>query len=193
MKKYFCSVFLVAIMFLIFSAAVSAEPEIFESIETYKVQGIDENSLRSSLNTNSPCKQDGKVFDAFTTWFVKWNFNWHYKDGVYCISSARSNVEVKFVLPEWENYSEASPKLKTKWDTYMKALKEHEDGHRNLGVEASKAVLSAIKNVPHRSSGEQIKIAANATANRVLENYRAQEREYDRRTGHGAKTGAIFP
>lgn len=190
MKKLFTAVMA---FFIICSVNAYAEAEIFESVETYKVQGLSEKELRKSLSEKSPCKQDGKVFDAYTTWYVKWHFEWHNESGKYRIAKANSNVEVKFTMPEWVNYANAPINLRRKWDKYIKALKEHENGHRDLGVEAAQAVIKAIEDVPARSSGELINNAANAAANRVLERYRAQEKEYDRKTNHGATTGAVFP
>lgn len=190
MKKFTFALFFVL---LLCSRGYCNSPEFFESTETYKVFGTDEQSIRNSMNANSPCKQDGKTFDAFTTWYVRWHFQWRNHDGKYKISKAGSNVEIKFVLPDWQDRNRAPAALQEKWNNYYKALVEHEKGHAKIGREAAAAVIRAIMDVPPQSSGDQVSRAANAAANRVLERYRTEEREYDRKTRHGMKTGAVFP
>lgn len=190
MKKVMLAILLIL---SVFSKSQAQIPEVFEKTETYKVFGNSERSLRENLDKNSPCKQDGKIFDAFTTWYVKWFFKWKYNEGKFEISEANSNVEIKFVMPDWVDKSKASNSLQKKWEKYFAALQEHEAGHRNIGVEAAKAVIVAIKNVPPAFSSETLEKNANAAANRVLERYRTQEEEYDRLTEHGETTGAIFP
>lgn len=191
MKKVMLAMLLIL---SVFSRSQAQIPEVFEKTETYKVFGNSERSLRENLDKNSPCKQDGKVFDAFTTWYVKWFFKWQQNnDGKFEISEANSNVEIKFVMPDWVDKSRASASLQKKWEKYYTALQEHESGHRNIGVEAANAVIVAIKDVPPAFSSETLEKNANTAANRVLERYRTQEKEYDRLTDHGVKTGAIFP
>ncbi|MEW6711044.1 MAG: DUF922 domain-containing protein [Candidatus Riflebacteria bacterium] len=186
--------FLLIIGIFCFSEAILAqEAKVFEKIETYKIYGTNENSIRKSLDKNSPCKQKDKTFDALTTWYVNWYFNWQMLDGKYSISDVNAQVEIKFVLPEWVESRKSSTALKQKWNSYFEALKNHEEGHKKIGIEAANAVIVAIKNVKPQSSSQNLENLANQSANRVLERYRMQEIEYDRATRHGLKTGARFP
>ncbi|MFZ5950366.1 MAG: DUF922 domain-containing protein [Candidatus Rifleibacteriota bacterium] len=186
--------FLLIISIFCFSEAILAQDAmVFEKIETYKISGINENSIRKSLDKNSPCKQKGKTFDAFTTWYVNWYFNWKLLDGKYSITDVNAQVEIKFVLPEWVESSKSPAGLVQKWNSYFRALKDHEDGHKKISIEAANAVIVAIKNVKPQSSSQNLENLANQSANRVLERYRMQEIEYDRTTQHGLKTGARFP
>lgn len=190
MKSAVLSIFFVC---LSFPFLLAQDTEVFEKTETYKIYGQSESELRESLNQASPCKENGTTFDAHTTWYVKWFFTWKYNDGVYKISTANSNVEIKFIMPEWSDKARAPKELQKKWENYYQALLSHEIGHRNIGVEAARAVVSAIKNVQPAINAQIIEKNANAAANRVLERYRTQEKEYDRETAHGTKTGAKFP
>jgi predicted secreted Zn-dependent protease len=186
-----------AIFFSFPQELVAKEPlqntEVFEKTETYKVFGIDEKSIRSYMKDHSPCRQGKEVFDASTTWYVEWFFKWQYANGMYHITEANSNVEIKYIMPQWPDKEKAHTSIQEKWECYFKALSEHEFGHRNIAIEAAKAVNLAIIDIPPGSTSQSLEISANAAANRVLERYRTQEREYDRQTDHGKKTGAVFP
>lgn len=191
-------VFLFIALFLpSLQVVVAKEPvqntEIFEKTETYKVYGTDEKSIRTSITKTTPCIQENEVFDASTTWYVEWFFKWQYANGLYHITEANSNVEIKLIMPEWVDKEKAHPKIRTKWERYFKALSEHEYGHRNIAIEAAKGVNMAIIAIKPCPTSQALEISADAAANRVLERYRTQEKEYDRKTDHGKKTGAVFP
>lgn len=188
MKRFF----IIFILLFVTVCQAEGETEVFEKIETYRFSGLTPAEMRQSLNLSSPVKHEGKTFHAHTTWFVKWYFQWIYEDGKYRINDANSTVEIKFIMPEWIDEAKAPTEVVMKWKQYFIALKQHEDGHAEIGIEAANAVVKAIRDVDPQPDSKQLEAKANAAANRVLERYRMQEIEYDRKTQHGEKTGAIF-
>ena len=57
-------------------------------------------------------------------------------------------VEVTTILPRWIDESEASKRLVERWTRYMAALQLHEDGHKEIGVEAARKVMERLREIP---------------------------------------------
>lgn len=76
--------------------------------------------------------------------------------------------------PRWKPPSNISKETKLEWDKFLQALRDHEYGHVNIGKNAA-AEISNTKCKNPKS---------------VLDKWTAKERDYDKNTNHGCKTGA---
>ncbi|WP_431705142.1 DUF922 domain-containing Zn-dependent protease [Geminocystis sp. CENA526] len=183
------TVFLTIILNLI----AFAKPAINISTNYYNVRGKTVPEIAQSLYNDSPIIYQGKKYHAYTSWNVKWNFNW-YQYPRYCqITSVKTTVDVKYTLPKLITYASLSSAVKQKWDRYYKALIYHEEGHKNFGVNSALNIEKSILNMGKRNSCPQLEKDANIIANNVIKRSIEQEKEYDRITNHGATQGAVFP
>ncbi len=172
---------------------LGAEPVISEVVQHYRITGNTAQDLRWEMNQKGPGGENGKRFDAYTGWRVNWNYRWWENSDICRLTSVTTRVRVTFTLPAWQNYSSADPGLKQKWNRYYKALYEHEKGHRDFGIQAAREIERSILNVSSRKNCDLLERDANAAAEATLDRYIILEKQYDVRTAHGAKTGAIFP
>ena len=176
-----------------FGTPLRAEPVISEEVRHYWIRGETALDLRWDMNAKGPKGRWGIPYDAYTKWQVDWRYRWWETPDSCRITSASTRVRITYTLPSWQNYDDAEAALKSRWDRYYKALYEHEKGHRDLGVRAAQEIENAILNVEPRETCSELSKDADAAAQAVLDRYIQLEKQYDRQTNHGAKTGAMFP
>ena len=75
----------------------------------------------------------------------------------------------------------------------MTALQTHEDGHKEIGIQAGHDILRTLEGLPSYPTCDELEEAADAAGEGVLDRYREQEIIYDQTTRHGATQGARFP
>lgn len=178
---------------IILNLIVQAKPLINITTNYYSVTGKTVQEIANNLYNNSPVVFQGKKYHAYTSWNVKWNFYWQ-KYSNYCqITSVKTSVDVKYTLPKLISYSGLSSPIKKKWDSYYKALINHEEGHKNFGVNSAQNIEKAILNMDKKNTCPELKKSANNIAHNIIKKYVDREKEYDRITHYGVKQGAIFP
>tara|TARA_B100001564_G_C20454037_1_gene584804 strand:- start:69 stop:641 length:573 start_codon:yes stop_codon:yes gene_type:complete len=158
------------------------------STRYYSVYGTSAQEIRQQLNRNSPTKWDG-----YTSWYIKWNWNYKQDTNGCMLEDVNVSVDVNYTLPELETRNNLAPNLKQKWDDYYTALVQHEDGHRDFGLNAAKEIKAALTSLPAERSCNHLGNQANSTAQNVLRKYQSMEKRYDADTNHGMNDGAIFP
>ena len=186
---------LLKVLFLIFlvSDSVSATPIVNVETKYYKIYGATADVLRKEMNTKSPVRQSGNTYDAYTSWYVNWHFNWNISKRHCHMTTVTSSVDVEFTLPKWMNRNESNNDLKNKWDRYYSALIDHENGHKNFGINAANEIEEQLSGLPSSSSCALLKQKANTLGKEILDKYRTNEKKYDRNSNHGVNNGAKFP
>jgi len=179
--------------FLALSSLASAEPEVRVDYEYYEIRGETAEALRQAMNVQGVVWKDGNTYDAFTSWNVSWTFERRLGREGCTIESVRSVVKVTQRFPKWKDRSYAPKDLQQKWNAYMKALKEHEDGHKDIAVGAAREIEAFLVDLAPSPSCEDLTIRANASAMKILEKYKKREEAYDEATRFGETQGAVFP
>ena len=195
-KKYLYLLLLVLMAVFLtnfLNLTVEAKPVINITTNYYNVKGKTVSDIAKSLYNDSPIIYQGNKYHGYTSWNVKWNFNW-YKYPDYCqITAVKTTVDVKYTLPKLVSYSSLSSSVKQKWDKYYTSLINHEEGHKNFGINSAYNIEKSILNMGKRNSCQQLEKDANIIGNNVIKSSIEQEKEYDKITNHGVTQGAIFP
>ena len=166
------------------------EPDVSEKKTTYKIKGNSVAELNAQMVELGPVDKNKRHHNAYTTWFVTWNFDCGNFGGVYRAEHIRVKVEVKYIFPKWEAPADASPELVKKWTDYVAALQKHEDGHKEIGLQAGREILAKCEGLPPAFSCEEVSRAINEAGQKILNLYRQTEVRYDLETRHGATQGA---
>ena len=95
-------------------------------------------------------------------------------------------------MPRWSDPADGSPELRAHWDKYLKALQNHEDGHKDHGIRAAQEIESELAGLRPMRSCTEMERAANSTGNGIVEKYRKRDLYYDILTIHGMIQGAVF-
>ncbi len=160
----------------------------------YPIVGNTAVALRQQMSRMGPQSQtNGQRYDARTDWHVHWAYNYGRRGGQCAITSMNTRVDVLYILPGWTAPRNTPASLMAEWQRYMGALKTHEIGHKNHGVEAGTAVLRILRNIAPQPTCEALQATINGRLTNAVAPYNQKDLEYDRTTRHGFTQGAVFP
>jgi predicted secreted Zn-dependent protease len=180
----------VAVMF--FACQVRGQDTVQLSTNYYVVSGATLGEMRQSMRQSRPWKGQSPL-EGMTDWRITWQFNLTPAgDGCRC-SSFITKTSIATTLPAWMAPTNATPAVRTVWQRYITALRKHEDGHAQLALAAAAEIRQRVGEVGEGLDCESLKRKLNEIAYRALEEHRQKERDYDRRTRHGAAQGAALP
>lgn len=171
----------------------AASPVVTEKYEYYEVQGGSESELRCDMNHNSCKWDDGKKYDSVTSWRVKWDYDYDRAPQSCSAASFKASVEVVFRYPKWVRADGVPQPLAAKWDSYMKNLTVHENGHRDMAVEAAAELSRTVAELPPAQSCADLDREVRALCRLRMKKLNVDEKAYDVSTKHGFTQGAIFP
>jgi predicted secreted Zn-dependent protease len=187
------TVCIILLLILLAPVAGARGPKVKTTYEYYDIGGKSAPDIRKKLNSSGVRWTDGKVYDAVTRWYVRWNFRYENVNGRCRIASVVTHVDVVIKMPRWTGHNRADERLKDRWTAYIRALHEHELGHRGFGVRAAAEIEEVIARLEPQADCVSLGAAANAAGHRILDKYRREEIAYDRDTRHGITQGAVFP
>jgi len=164
-----------------------------ENYEYYDVCGCNEKELQCDLKKKCIQWNDGKKYDAVTTWDMKWDYGYDHDSQACAVDSFKVTVDIFFRYPRWVRTSETSPQLVEKWDRYMKNLITHENGHRDLAVEAAAKLSSAVAALNPPSTCVELDRRVRALYRARMAKLNEDQKAYDATTNHGVNQGALFP
>jgi predicted secreted Zn-dependent protease len=172
------------IMLALFSCSACAQLSIIQTTNYYSVTGANFREIRQSISEARPWK-DG--FDGDTRWTVEWKFNSVQTAAGCACSSSSTTTRIVTTLPRWIPSADVAPEVKERWTNYFIPLAQHEAGHARIGMAAATEVLKTIATIDMQPDCDRLKKLINERAERVVDDYRGREKEYDRRTEHGTK------
>lgn len=168
-------------------------PAIKEIYEYYEVCGCSEKDLQCDLKQKSCSWTDGKKYDSVTSWKITWDYNYNRMADVCVADSFRVNVEVTFRYPKWVRNVDAPRPLMEKWDSYLNSLILHENGHRDIVVEAANELSLAVAELPPARSCAELDRTITALSRVRMAKVTKKQNEHDVVTNHGRTEGALFP
>lgn len=153
-------------------------------MQYYDVTGTTASELRASMTAQGTVDAAGRHNDAFTMWNIDWT--WPLNPDRSCVlAHATITATITVTFPRWLASAGASPSLIVEWNTYQRALVEHEGGHVSFVTATANDVLAAIQ----AASCDTAEGAAQAVVARI----RQHDLDYDAETNHGFTQGAHFP
>lgn len=186
----------IAAIILVLTTHLNSLASPTESITTtpYSIQGSTAQALRQQINQKGPTDpKTGQRFSGYTQWNVRWNYRYRQQGDRCTLTQTRVNTTVTITLPQWNPPSTAPRDLRDRWNRYIRALSQHENGHRDHGLGAGRDILAMLKRFPAQTTCAELETQANAAAQTIIKQYNQRDVDFDRRTNHGATQGAVFP
>lgn len=152
----------------------------------YPVTGRDYASLVRSLSANGP-----KGFHGVANWDISYQYTTVPSGSMCRFDSVRLSVKGEILMPKWTDEAAAPPPLRQRWQDYYAALQQHEEGHVQHGNELAALVQEKFLGYGDMACG-QAKAIAQSEFDRLYNNLKNRDKEYDQRTQHGATQGARF-
>lgn len=167
--------------------------EISERHEYYDVSGTTPDEIRRQMTKNGTKWDDGQTYDAVTTWDIKYRYDTTREEGKCYVSSARTNVGITFRYPRFTPKPATPASVRSQWDAYMNNLVIHEEGHRDLAVNAAHDISESLSSMEGFGSCREADKAVKEVAQEKLARMKQAQKDYDTTTRHGATQGAVFP
>jgi predicted secreted Zn-dependent protease len=158
-------------------------------VHEYPVHGATADELRAQLRQCGPTSE-GTTYDGLTKWYISWRFGFDSSNGCR-IAWSKVHVLVDVYLPKWDEAPGST--LEPEWNRYVTALRDHEMGHVQHGLDGANQAASAISNVAPAPTCGDLEASANQAGHAVLDTFRHEDQAYDDETDHGATQGARFP
>lgn len=169
---------------LVLSAPVAAVEENVDYVY-YDVHHESGESLPQAITSASTVGK-GKGFHGYTEWFVRWQFRWRYDERSCWITDVDVTLDATITLPEL--YTDDA-RAQARFDRYIAALTEHEEGHLANGRQAAEEVAESIADL-ERNTCAELEADANAIGKARVKAANARDKAYDKRTQHGRTEGA---
>ena len=181
------------IVWLVTASVAVSSPLVKRKNENYEVTGSTAAELRKTMNQKRPVNDANESYDGLTEWSITWDYQAKYRGRVWMVSNRSVELEVKVVAPRWTNFQNAPPLLRKQWRIYLANLLRHENGHVKVALLAANAIDKYLSSHGGASSLEKLQTDIKKNTHTLLEHYQKIDRDYDKRTRHGASQGAIFP
>ena len=153
----------------------------------YDVQFAKGKSISAAILAASPIRDGGRTFHGYTKWQLSWRFTWRENSATCTIDKVNTTVTALITLP---NFISPPAQAKDALKEYLIALRQHELGHFELAKDAAERIDAEIRAQPAMPSCKLLETAANERGNRLLEEVRRKEKQYDADTQHGKTQGA---
>jgi predicted secreted Zn-dependent protease len=167
-------------------------PRIVEKYQYYDIRGNSQQELTCELQDNG-CTTDGKKYDSITRWRISWDYAYNLTAQGCVADSFRTTVEINYRFPRWVQTDAAPPLLVESWDTYLKNLQLHEQGHRDIAVTAAGELSQTVADLPPYPLCSDLDLSIRRIFRGRTEKLNADSKAYDTATNHGASQGALFP
>lgn len=168
-------------------------PRVKESCECYDITGKDENELRDQMTQNGHSLHDGRKYHAVTAWRLTWDYERREADGTCSAETFLPTVDISIRYPRWSGRADAPLTLGQKWDAYIESLTRHEEGHRDLVVEAVAGLSRAVAALPPARTCDELDRQVRRLCRMHMQRLQKDSDAYDEGTVHGLAQGAVFP
>ena len=160
----------------------------------YDVTGGSAQAIRTSIDASAARPVDpqtGTAYDAYTRWLyeLKWTLA---TSGGACRATVSATLTITHTFPHWVASGSAPSAPLQEWTTYLSALRTHEDGHKQIGIDTTNDAVTRVSALGVASCGE-FNAKAQAAIDAATARGKQVENEYDTATSHGATQGARFP
>jgi predicted secreted Zn-dependent protease len=167
-------------------------PIVTEKYEYYEVYGSCDRDSQCRMRRKGISWSDGKKYDSTTNWHVTWKYGHNRTPEACSADSFRVFVDITFLYPKWGPGEDTPRDLVDKWEAYIKNLVTHENGHRDLAVEAATELSRAVAELPPSPTCADVDREVRALSRMRMDMLNDDEKEYDTATNHGYTQGAMF-
>jgi predicted secreted Zn-dependent protease len=157
----------------------------------YAGSGTTARALRASLIQARPWK-DSDNRDGETRWNIEWNFELSENANGCRLRSLSTKTTITIILPKWNPPPSPPSNLVERWKKYSDALQRHEASHAQMAREAAVEIRKRVLALPESAPCQKWRESIQATANKVIAEFREKDTQFDKQTDHGRKDGAWF-
>lgn len=159
----------------------------------YEVRGFSTDELTASLLAKTPIvDEQNHAWGGQCRWNIKWEFRYDKAAQRCAIASFNLRLISVIDVPTWVNRSAAPLLVQQAWDRYDRALRRHEEAHRNTGVAAIYEMARQIRAIGSYPDCAMLDQQISLVGNQVDADFRAKDKKFDDDTDHGRTQGVHY-
>lgn len=160
--------------------------------EYYDVRGNTPEDLRRAMLRLGPVHEGERVYGR-TDWTLRWRYSYEPHDRWGC-TVTRLDIELETVitLPRWDPPRTADPEVVRAWGRFIRALEEHEEGHRTIADAAAREARRRLRRV-RAPTCSLLGTEIDEEGQRIIAEHERRSGEYDEETARGRTQGAVWP
>jgi len=174
----------------LWAAVASGQDTVTIRTNVYVVSGATLREIRSDIEAKKPWQ---RKTDGYTRCKIDWKYTTD-SSGADCrLASLNIKTDITITVPTLAAPAKGGEVLQTHWKTYLKALLEHENGHRAIGLAAAAEIRKRLTALGPASDRNALAKTIKREAEKVLSEFQKRQDEYDKTTDNGRTQGAEFP
>ena len=169
--------------------SVYADSPLRKSTNYYFVAGTSALILMQQFSKKGPVGRDGKNYIYRAQWDVQWKIKFLERDHSCRPKEVSVIVGMNATYPKWNNFSNASKKLKMRWEKMFIAIKKHEKFHEEHAVLAAEKIKNTILAFKQEDSCRLVEQKATNVGRKIMSTYQKMSEAYDIETQYGQSIG----
>jgi predicted secreted Zn-dependent protease len=151
------------------------------AIQEYPVFGHTPQELHLSMMMNGPFNEivQKRVY-AEIHWRFRWKLDYVREPRKCRIGKFTVVLVTTITMPKWMNAQSAPPDMRALWPKVVRKIREHEDGHKAIGVEGANVLARRLSALPAYDTCEELGRVISAEGKRVYGEYALANRAFDR-------------
>lgn len=160
--------------------------------DNYTISGNNVDDVWDEIREHGPKNDEGDSYTGYTYWYIHWNYEQSNTAKGCKATDITVPVEVTFTMPHLKPTAETPNDVIVKWNTFMKNLQQHENGHKDIAIEAAQEIYDTLQTLPAATTCRALGLLVDKKARTIIDTYKQKEKKYDKDTNHGETQGAYF-
>ena len=147
----------------------------------YPVTGKTPLELHMSMKRNGPFNDivQERVY-AEIHWRITWKFDYVNEPGRCRLGKLVLSVPTIITMPKWVDAEGAPAETQALWPTVLAKIRQHEDGHKAIGVEGANVLARRLKSLPAYATCQELNRVIQNEGERIVGEYHLANRAFDR-------------
>ena len=161
--------------------------------KTYAVSGCSANDIAASLRGSTHQSSAGRYEVGITSSTTRYSYRYEDAGATCRLRQANIQADITVLLPELANTVGLSAGVKQRWEEFMAALRQHEQGHVDIILASAGKIKAAFEAQQQAVQCPALETALKGAVSRETDVANAANEAYDASTNHGVSQGVAFP
>lgn len=151
------------------------------AIQYYPVYGRTPRQLHLSMVQNGPFNEivQRRVY-AEIHWRITWKLDFLNEPGKCRLNKFAITMPTTIVMPKWMDAEGAPAETLALWPAVLSKIRQHEDGHKAIGIEGANVLARRLKSLPAYPNCQELNRVIRSEGERIVGEYNLANRAFDR-------------
>ena len=151
------------------------------TIQYYPVYGRTPLELHMSMVQNGPFNEivQKRVY-AEIHWRIAWKFDYIDEPGKCRLNKLVITMPTTITMPKWMDAEGAPAETLALWPSVLSKIRQHEDGHKAIGMEGANVLARRLKSLPVYPTCQELNRVIRNEGERIVGEYSLANSAFDR-------------